>query len=133
MRYSVIALVLAGLLLSVAAFAAPYGPLVAGTAAGNAASLSKASVLGLHYPFGASDAVGYPSMPGSHPINRTAPYDEWPDPARVSGHRSAMCAEIWIFASKKRNGPENALPSHILVSYVSHHGREVAAAAKPAK
>lgn len=133
MRYCLIALVLAVVFVAGAASAAPYGPLVAGTAAGNAASLSKAYVLGMHYPFGASEPRGYPSFPGSHPLNRTAPYDEWPDPARVSGHRAAMTGELWIIASKRRSEPDNKLPSHVLVSYVTHHGHETAATEPPTK
>ena len=75
-------------------------------------------------------AGGYPAMRGSHVTNRTAPYDEWPDPARVRGRHSAMSAEIWIIGSKRRSSPDNKLPSHILVAYLTHRGHEIAVTQK---
>jgi hypothetical protein len=37
--------------------------------------------------------------------NHTAPYDEWPDPALVRGHRPAMTSDIVIFTSHRRGTP----------------------------
>lgn len=132
MRCYLIVILTAAVALCGAASAAPYGPLVAGTAAGQGGLLAKSYALGVHYPFGASEPKGYPAMNGCQPsVNRTAPYDEWPDPARVAGRRPAMTAEIWIITSKRRSEPENDQPSHYLMSYVTHRGHEVAATAPP--
>lgn len=127
MRYCLIVLVLVAITIAGAVAAAPYGSLVAGTAAGQGGALAKSYALGVHYPFGASEPRGYPAMTGSHPVNHTVAYDEEPDPARVSGHRSAMTGEIWIIGSKRRSEPDTKLPSHVLISYVTHRGHEVAA------
>ena len=134
MRYCVIALVVAGVLIGSMACCAPKGPLVAGTAPGSAGSLSKDYAVGVHYPWDPPEPRGYPAMDGCPPlVNRTAPYDEWPDPARVSGHKAAMSREIWIIGSKRRSEPENRRPSHILTSYVTPGGREVPATEQPAQ
>ncbi|MHB8995243.1 MAG: hypothetical protein ACYC63_08350 [Armatimonadota bacterium] len=132
MRYCVIALVVAGVFVGSIACCAPKGPLVAGTAPGSTGALSKDYAVGVHYPWDAAEPQGYPAMEGCvQPVNRTAPYDEWPDPARVTGHRPAMSREIWIIGSKRRSDPDNRRPSHILTSYVSPSGREVPAAEPP--
>lgn len=108
MRFALPVLVLAALALTLAAQAAPYGPLAAGTAAGAAASAKLCTVytLGLHYPFGASELRGYPSLPGGSPANHTFAYDEWPDPAAVAGHRTKMSSEIVTVCSKRRGTPQ---------------------------
>lgn len=94
---------LAALLAVSLAWAAPPGPLVAGTAPGGNGALSPDYATGVHY---LNDWTVVGSIPiGSPPPQRnyTAPYDEWPDPGRVPGIKSAMTRDLVIFSSKKRN------------------------------
>lgn len=94
------------LCLGMAAFAAPFGPLVAGTAPGPMSIAAPWYALGVHYPCDPPCRVSdYGAFTGSYPrpFNGTYPYNEWPDRALVPGKRPAMAADIVIQTSKKRN------------------------------
>ena len=89
------ALLLAALLLCLVlpavCLAAPNGPIMAGTAAGKAPLANKMYAAGVLVP-----AVDMAVGGAVTPFNGTAPYDEWPDSARVRGQRPAMCREFII-------------------------------------
>lgn len=96
------------LLAAAVACAAPAGPLVAGTAPAGGGALSTDVVAGVHCPDDVSVlATMPPAIPPTMP-NYTAPYDEWPDPALVPGHRPAMTADICIVTSHRRGTPHKA-------------------------
>lgn len=104
MRFCLLVPVLT-LLIAAVAHAAPYGPLVAGTAPGPVSIASPTYVLGVHYPFGPGcGAMDYGNLTGSHPepFNGTYPYDEWPDKARVAGKYPVMSSDIVIFSSTRK-------------------------------
>jgi len=87
------------------AWAAPSGPLVAGTAPAGAGSLTAEFHAGVHYPDNVSILATMPlGVPPPMP-NYTAPYSEWADPALVPGHRPAMTSDIVIIASHRRGKP----------------------------
>lgn len=88
-----------------AAYAAPPGPLVAGTAPAGAGSLTMEIHAGIHYPDNVSVLATMPVGPPPPPANYTAPYSEWRDPALVPGHRPAMAMDIVIIASHRRGTP----------------------------
>lgn len=103
-------LLLSLIALAVAAvvWAAPPGPLVAGTAPGAAGSLSPQFVAGLHYPDDVTVLSTMPPLSPPHLTNYTATYDEWPDPKLVPGVRPAMTTDICIIASHRRGTPHKA-------------------------
>jgi hypothetical protein len=87
------------------AWAAPAGPLLAGTAPGAGGPVSPEFHAGVHYPDYVSVLSTMPAgVPPPMP-NYSAPYSEWPDPALVPGHRPAMTSDIVIMASHRRGTP----------------------------
>lgn len=105
MRTTLVVALMAALL-SLFLTAVQAGPtgLSAGTAAGKVGVASKTFQAGVHYPHGPSQPRGYYSMKGASPkpFNATAPYNEWPDSAKVPGIRTRMSAEIVIIGSSKK-------------------------------
>ncbi len=90
-------------LFAAAGWAAPKGPLVAGTASYSFGVLSGPDyMLGVHYPFDEGCGGGpYDAMKGEHPINRTCPYAQ-PDSAKVPGQHAAMSHDIVILSSSRK-------------------------------
>jgi len=104
---------LIALTLVAVAYAAPAGPLVAGTAPAGPGALTPEFHTSVHYPDSISVLATMPmGMPPPMP-NYTAPYSEWADPALVRGHRPAMTSDIVIMASQRRGTP-----------HVVHHNRD---------
>ncbi|MEN6404144.1 MAG: hypothetical protein ABFD94_19540 [Armatimonadia bacterium] len=104
MRYCLL-LVVVALFVAAAAWAAPCGPLVAGTAPGSGGITSPQHVLGVHYPCRPSDDVSsYGDLTGSYPrpFNGTFPYAEWPDKAMVPGKHAVMSPDIVILSSTRK-------------------------------
>jgi len=105
-RYCLL-LVAVSLVIALAAFAAPAGPLTAGTAPGSLAGRT-ANVhyaVGIHYPINWTVLATMPNGAPPKPMNYTAPYDEWADPGLVRGHRPAMTADLCVIASHRRGTP----------------------------
>lgn len=104
-RLTIVALMILVLSLLAVVTAAVAEPLNAGTAPGQTSVASKAYVAGKHYPLGPTkvrSGYGFSSVLPKQ-LNGTFPYDEWPDQARVVGRRPAMCREVVIMTSRKRN------------------------------
>lgn len=104
MRYCLL-LVVVALLAAAVVWAAPCGPLVAGTAPGSRGLTSPQHAIGVHYPCRPSgDVSSYGDLTGSYPrpYNGTFPYAEWPDKAMVSGKRAVMSADIVILSSTRK-------------------------------
>ena len=90
--------------------AAPAGPLTAGTAPGSLAgrTANVQHMVGVHYPINWTVLATMPNGAPPKPTNYTAPYDEWPDPGLVSGHRPAMTRDTMIVASHRRGTPHTS-------------------------
>lgn len=90
------------------AWAAPPGPIVAGTAPGMVGTLTDEFHAGIHYPNNVSVLSTRPmGVPPPLP-NYTAPYDEWPDPGLVRGYHAVMTSDLCIFPSHRRGTPHKA-------------------------
>jgi hypothetical protein len=108
-RCCVVVVVLA-ILLSSLSFAAPKGPLTAGTAPGSLVGRPATTQhsLGVHYPFNGTVLETKPNGAPPGPTNHTAPYDQWSDPGLVAGHRPAMTSDFVVIASHRRGTPHKA-------------------------
>jgi hypothetical protein len=106
MRYCVL-FVAVSFAIAVAAFAAPAGPLTAGTASGSLTGhvAHTQYATGIHYPINWTVLATRPNGAPPKPTNYTAPYDEWADPGLVRGHRPAMTMDLRIIASRRRGTP----------------------------
>lgn len=100
-------LVPVGLVIAAAVFAAPRGPLTAGTAPGSLTGhvAHTQYAAGIHYPINWTVLATKPNGAPPKPTNYTAPYNEWPDPGLVRGHRPALTVNIAIIASRRRGTP----------------------------
>ena len=103
-----LSLIAVGVVVVAAVWAAPPGPLVAGTAPGPGGSLTPEFRAGVHYPDNVSVLATMPMGVPPPVANYTAPYSEWPDPGLVPGHRPAMTADICIVTSHRRGTPYKA-------------------------
>jgi hypothetical protein len=106
LRYCLL-LVAVSVAIVAAAFAAPAGPITAGTAPGSLTGhVARAEYhAGLHYPINWTVLATKPNGAPPKPTNYTAPYDEWADPGLVRGHRPAMTSDLCVMASHRRGTP----------------------------